>query len=316
MHLVSDLQPGAAALIQEVIEITDTGSRDEAGPVGVVAPEHPEHPTELIECRAAGGLHRRQTPFAPLQVACRAHGAHPGLDGDDAQAVGHDVVQLPGDLEPLLTDGLLRPLDLPTLTLLGLLGHPGNVGTPGADAVAHEPGGCPGQDRVEGQMVTKWPLPDGFADQERPGRQAGGAERDDRFPPFVAGGDGVEGKATSGAPASNVLPMVASARASVTTIRTGRGISGEERSGKVAKPRRTTGGRVVKRLSALSGYPEERYNLGHEEQHRETEVDRQPLAWEVIRCRKGRSGSRTPVGKAISEAKSNRGCASPSRSLR
>ena len=74
---------------------------------GVGAPQHGQHALELAQGLAAGLLGRLERLLGRLGLG-RADPAGGGdLDGHEADAVGHDVVELAGDADPLLGDGQL-----------------------------------------------------------------------------------------------------------------------------------------------------------------------------------------------------------------
>ena len=76
--------------------------------------------------------------------------ADAGLDGDHREGVGHDVVQLASDADPLFADLLAGELGLGGALPLRLLGQSGLVAPPGRDAVADEPGRRQRQERFDG----------------------------------------------------------------------------------------------------------------------------------------------------------------------
>ena len=61
-----------------------------------------EEPAHLAQRVAAGALDRGQGPGRLLRAGVGHVVAHPGLDGDQAQAVRHHVMELAGDPQPFL----------------------------------------------------------------------------------------------------------------------------------------------------------------------------------------------------------------------
>ena len=68
------------------------------------------------------------------------HAAGARLDGDDAHRVRHDVVELPGDADALLDDGVPGQLDLRGLEVDGSLTVESRELAPPPGAVAERPG--------------------------------------------------------------------------------------------------------------------------------------------------------------------------------
>jgi hypothetical protein len=101
-------QAGRARRPQKVVDVGQPRPGIER-PVGRSA-QHTEDPLQLGQRLPAGLLHNiERVPFLVLIRSQQpAHSA--GVQGHDADAVRDDVVQLPGDFEPLLRHRRVRPL--------------------------------------------------------------------------------------------------------------------------------------------------------------------------------------------------------------
>jgi len=191
-----DLDTGRSKLSQQLINVVNARGRSEARAVGVIAPQDTQYSPEFFEGRAAGHLHRRQgfTSFFGLQVKHVATDAR--LDRYDAEAMGDNVVQLPGDLKALFGNGLLGSFDLSALALIGLNCEPANIGPSGAHAVADKPG-RPGHDDI-GYVVSLCRMHNGGDPERRQEHTFDCAQCDDGGPAFVVRGHDVEGKGYDG----------------------------------------------------------------------------------------------------------------------
>ena len=101
----------------------DSGRSRHGGRRGVLLAQHAQHPAHLLERVPAGGLDRAEGVARVGGAAVDDVLAVAGLHGDDAHAVRHDVVQFPGDPQPLLGDGAARRLLLQHLRVQPPLPH-------------------------------------------------------------------------------------------------------------------------------------------------------------------------------------------------
>ena len=94
-----------ADLGNEVAELRQAGLGGE--PVDVTgAPEEPEQAVQLDDGLSAGGFDRAHGLGRPGWLALHYSPRPGGLDPDDADVVGHDIVKLAGDAHPLCEHGL------------------------------------------------------------------------------------------------------------------------------------------------------------------------------------------------------------------
>ena len=89
----------------------------------VLLAQHPQHPAHLLERVPAGGLDRAEGVARVGGAAVDDVLPVAGLHGDDAHAVRHDVVQFPGDPQPLFGHGAARRLFLQHLGVQPPLPH-------------------------------------------------------------------------------------------------------------------------------------------------------------------------------------------------
>jgi len=144
-----DRDTSSSHLREEAVEIAQTRCGRQVGSVRRITTEDAEDAPQLLESRTTGQLHGCQclSSFFGLHVENVSPDA--GLDRNDAEAVRHYVVEFSRDLQPLLGNRLLGPLDFPALLLFGLTGQACDVRASSSDAVADEPR-CPDEDNIEG----------------------------------------------------------------------------------------------------------------------------------------------------------------------
>ena len=95
-----------------------------ARPLGLLVAKQAEHHPQLVLGGPADHLDRFQRGARLLGVLRHQTPAHPGLDGDHREGVGHDVVQLVSDAHPFLADLLAGAFCLRGLLALRLLSQP------------------------------------------------------------------------------------------------------------------------------------------------------------------------------------------------
>ena len=88
---------------QEPVDVAQTLGRRHAGVVGrvVLGAEQPEQPAHLDESLPGGDLDAAEGVASDLRPLVDDVVRDAGLDGDDAHRVGHHVVQVAGDPQPL-----------------------------------------------------------------------------------------------------------------------------------------------------------------------------------------------------------------------
>ena len=192
LHRQLDRKAGGADLLDERAEALKTGHRLARGSSGAADPlgfaQDPEHPAHVGQCRAAGpvdGLERGSSILGS-PIECGQAGTR--LDDDDADVMGHDVVQLARDPLPFVLDGPSRPVLAFRLLEAGVLLDRGGVAAARVGPVAER------QDDDDSQHRREEPghrdlLPADLvkitAANVAPRR--GGGHRD---PPLVSLGDG------------------------------------------------------------------------------------------------------------------------------
>ena len=137
--------------------MTGPGAGIRAGPrglalVGLVRlAQGAEHPAHLVQRLPAGGLDGAEGVARVAGLGVDDVLAVARLDRDDAHAVGHHVVQFPGDAQALLGDRLagrlvLQPERVPAPLAHGVAGEPGDDHEQrGGDQPAVRVGITPGQ---------------------------------------------------------------------------------------------------------------------------------------------------------------------------
>lgn len=113
-----DGEPGVAEGVDQAAEDGEPGGRLGGG-LGVAGlAQQPDGGPQLVERGATGLAYVRERLLGLVRALVHDMGGHPGLDVDQGDVVGDDVVQVAGDAQPLLGDpaaglllaGALRPL--------------------------------------------------------------------------------------------------------------------------------------------------------------------------------------------------------------
>ena len=98
-----DLDSGVCGAGDELAKVGQSVRRGELRSALRVT-QDAEQPAHLAQRAAAGGLDGGQSCGRLSRTGVRNVVAHTGLDGDQAQAVRHHVVELAGDPQPFLGD--------------------------------------------------------------------------------------------------------------------------------------------------------------------------------------------------------------------
>ena len=91
------LKPGSGHLADQVGHVAHARRGSRGRRRHVVVSKDSEHPTHLHQRGTARGLYRGESSLRRGRLRRSHVMADPGLDGDNAQSMGDDIVQLAGD---------------------------------------------------------------------------------------------------------------------------------------------------------------------------------------------------------------------------
>ena len=148
--------PEARTVSTSSLTSTSLGAGARAAVPVLFVAQQPEDDPQFFLGRSADGLDGLQCGAGLLRALGHEAPADPGLDGDHREGVGHDVVQLAGDANPLLADLLAGAFGLGGSRPLGLLGQAGQVAAARRDAVAGEPARHQRQEALHGLDGDGW----------------------------------------------------------------------------------------------------------------------------------------------------------------
>ncbi len=187
-----DGESGADEAVDELIEDAQARSRFGGGFRVVGLAQQADRGAQLRKRRAGRLADMRQGLFGLVGPVVHDMGGDPGLDVDQRDVVGDDIVQLAGDAHPLLGDTAAGLLLAGAFGALGALADGVDIGPAAADRVARGRGHPrPGEDR---QVLLG--VPGVFAEEHRGGGEHDDGQRADApgGGPVRTGGHGEQGQ--------------------------------------------------------------------------------------------------------------------------
>ena len=183
--------PGRRGGGDQAIQVGQARKRGQLHLLILGVAQDPDQQAHLVQRPAGGGLDDAEGLAGLVRVGVDDHAGHPGPHRDHAHRVGHDVVQFPGDLGPLVGHGpadLRRPLRLCGSRLLrGPLGLLRRVHPAGPGVLRGQPAQQYQDHTAVGRQDHHGATPGDGGGQHRAGHEAGDDQRG------TAGGDGHDG---------------------------------------------------------------------------------------------------------------------------